>query len=285
MPRTDFNSSITANTVTITFNSPVPDANALIQVAGFNKSATTSRSFASIRTENHAFAGLSRFTLSFPPGSIGPLSGLTIIEVNGKVLRGPDNTYYNGDGSTYTFGVASGLGEDSTVDPAKTITSSSQVEVFVNGVKKQELTDYTVDLGNQNIEFTTTSLPSSSDVIAISTLVDTHYTNDGTDVILDLGQIATDGYTLNPGDTITVTTFNNALGMKLRREVLEGRANGIFNLRFGTLNSSYTFVYLNGVQLVANQDYTLNGNVITVVGKTITTSDRLDVMYLSLIHI
>ena len=279
VPRTDFNSSITANTVTITFNSPVPDANALIQVAGFNKSATTSRSFASIRTENHAFAGLSRFTLSFPPGSIGPLSGLTIIEVNGKVLRGPDNTYYNGDGSTYTFGVASGLGEDSTVDPAKTITSSSQVEVFVNGVKKQELTDYTVDLGNQNIEFTTTSLPSSSDVIAISTLVDTHYTNDGTDVILDLGQIATDGYTLNPGDTITVTTFNNALGMKLRREVLEGRANGIFNLRFGTLNSSYTFVYLNGVQLVANQDYTLNGNVITVVGKTITTSDRLDVMY------
>ena len=110
-------------------------------------------------------------------------------------------------------------------------------------------------------------------------MVDTHYTNDGTDVILDLGQIATDGYTLNPGDTITVTTFNNALGMKLRREVLEGRANGIFNLRFGTLNSSYTFVYLNGVQLVANQDYTLNGNVITVVGKTITTSDRLDVMY------
>ena len=52
------------------------------------------------------------------------------------MLRGPDNTYYTGDGSTYTYGVAVGLGEDSTVDPAKTITSANQVEVFVNGVQK-----------------------------------------------------------------------------------------------------------------------------------------------------
>ena len=39
------------------------------------------------------------------------------------MLRGPDNTYYVGDGSTYTYGVVSGLeDDDSTVDPAKTIT-------------------------------------------------------------------------------------------------------------------------------------------------------------------
>ena len=35
-----------------------------------------------------------RYTLTYPPGSIGPLSGLTIIELNGKVLRGPDVSYY-----------------------------------------------------------------------------------------------------------------------------------------------------------------------------------------------
>ena len=63
----------------------------------------------------------------------GPFSSLTTVECNGRVLRGPDNTYYIGDGSTYTYGVVSGLDDDSTVDPAKTITNQNQVEVFVNG--------------------------------------------------------------------------------------------------------------------------------------------------------
>jgi hypothetical protein len=109
---------------------------------------------------------------------------LTTVEVNGRVLRGPDNTYYVGDGSTYTYGVASGLEDDSTVDPAKTITTASQVQVFVNGTKKDLNTDYTVDIGNQNIEFVTSSVPTSTDVICISTLVDNQYYNEGTDIIL-----------------------------------------------------------------------------------------------------
>ena len=67
------------------------------------------------------------------------------------MLRGPDNTYYIGDGSTYTYGVVSGLGDDSTVDPAKTISNANQVQVFVNGVQKLQSTDYTVDTGSQNI--------------------------------------------------------------------------------------------------------------------------------------
>ena len=116
-----------------------------------------------------------RHTLTYPPGSIGPYSGLTLVEVNGKMLRGPDNTYYLGDGSTYTYGVVSGLEDDSTVDPSKTITSASEVQVFVNGVQKDLNTHYTVDVGNQNVEFVTASMPTASDVICISTLVDNHY--------------------------------------------------------------------------------------------------------------
>ena len=56
--------------------------------------------------------------------------------MNGRVLRGPDNTYYVGDGSTYTYGVVSGLEDDSTVDPSKTITSASQVEVLLTVPRK-----------------------------------------------------------------------------------------------------------------------------------------------------
>jgi hypothetical protein len=281
VPTSGYTTSTTANTITVVFSS-APAASSYIQIAGFNKSTTSSRSYASIRNQELTYAtGTNRYTITYPPGSIGPFSGLTTVEINGRVLRGPDNTYYVGDGSTYTYGVVSGLADDSTVDPAKTITAASQVEVYVNGTKKDLNTDYTVDIGNQNIEFVTASVPTSTDVICISTLVDHQYYNEGTDIIL-IPSAITSPYSLSNSDKISVTTFNNALGMKQRREVLEGRPSGVFKLRFDTLNAGYTYVWLNGEQLVQGADYTASGNTITVSGKTIISSDRLDVMYFAL---
>ena len=126
--------------------------------------------------------------------------------------------------------MVSGLEDDSTVDPAKTISSASQVEVYVNGVKKDLNTHYTVDTGNQNVNFNTASVPASTDVICISTLVDNQYFVDGgsdADLILVPSAI-TSPYSLSASDVLSVTTFNNALGMKQRREVLEGRARNIY---------------------------------------------------------
>jgi len=123
--------------------------------------------------------------------------------------------------------------------------------------------------------------PTVTDVIAISTLVDNHYYNEGNDIILIPSRI-TSPYSLSADDIITVTTFNNALGTKLRREVLEGKSNGIFALRFEPLNAGYTTAWLNGTQLIKDYDFTLTGNTLTVIGKTITASDRLDVMYFAL---
>ena len=286
VPTSAYTTTTAANAITVTFSS-APAANSLVQVAGFNKSTTSTRSYASIRNQAITYDGsTNRHTLTYPPGAIGPFSGLTIVEVNGKVLRGPDNTYYLGDGSTYTYGVVTTLGDDSTVDPSKTITSTAQVQVFVNGTEKNLNTHYLVNIANQNIEFVTASVPTATDVICISTLVDNQYYNEGTDIILDTAQIDADssslGYALEENDVMSITTFNNALGMKLRREALEGRPAGVFKLRFIPLNADYTFVWLNGTQLIQNHDYTLSGNTVTVVGKTIISSDRLDVMYFAL---
>jgi hypothetical protein len=185
VPTTAYTTTTAANTITVIFNS-APAASSYIQVAGFNKSTTSTRSYASVRNQTITYDGsTNRYTLTYPPGAIGPFSGLTTVEVNGRVLRGPDNTYYVGDGSTYTYGVVSGLEDDSTVDPAKTITTASaRWKCYVNGTKKDLNTDYTVDIGNQNIEFVTASVPTSTDVICISTLVDNQYYNEGTDIIL-----------------------------------------------------------------------------------------------------
>jgi hypothetical protein len=281
VPTTSYTTTTRANTITVVFDS-APVASSYIQIAGFNKSTTSTRSFASVRNQAITYDGsTNRYTLTYPPGAIGPFSGLTTVELNGRVLRGPDNTYYVGDGSTYTYGVVSGLEDDSTVDPAKTISSASQVQVFVNGTKKDLNTHYTVDVGNNNIEFNTASVPISTDVICISTLVDHQYYNEGTDLILVPSAI-TSPYSLSASDVLSVTTFNNALGMKQRREVLEGRPSGVFKLRFDILHAGYTYVWLNGEQLVQGADYTASGNTITVTGKTITSSERLDVMYFAL---
>ena len=125
--------------------------------------------------------------------------------------------------------------------------------------------------------------PASNDVVAITTLVNNQYFVDGgadADVVLDTAQISSDGLTLSASDVISVTTFNNALGMKLRREALEGKADNTFKLRFDTLNGVYTYVWLNGEQLMDNIDYIVSGNTITIdKSRTISSSDNLDVMY------
>ena len=267
------------NTLVLTFTS-APPADAFIQIAGFRKNTLQSRNYASIRNESITYDGSTTHVLTYPPGTIRPYTGLTMIEANGKMLRAPDTTYYMGDGSTYTYGVTSGLLDDSTVDPAKTISSTDQVEVHVNGVFKTLNTHYTLDLGTQNINFTSGNVPTSDQMVSITTYVDHHYSIDASNRLkLNLTQIASDGYTLNVNDEMSVTTFNNAIGMSLRREVLEGRSSGVFKLYFEPANSTYTRVWFNGEQLTQGYDYTLVGNTITVAGKTITSADRLDVMY------
>ena len=205
--------------------------------------------------------------------------------MNGKVLRGPDTTYYRGDGTTYTFGIASTLSDGSTVDPAKTITNSNQIEVHYNGRKLTEGPlpggNYTVDLVGQTVSTNAPANP--GDIVAITTLVDKQYHIDSSSsspaLVLDVTQLNSDGFSAGP---MRVTTYNNALGMKLRREVLEGRPSGVHELAYTPLNGSNMYVWLNGDQLAQGHDYTLSGSTVTVHGKTLTSSDRLDVMYFAL---
>ncbi len=278
VPITAYSTTTSANTITVVFDS-APEASSYVQIAGFNKSSTSTRSYASVRNQSITYDGsTNRYTLTYPPGAIGPFSGLTTVEVNGRVATWTRQHLLLRRWKHLRIWCRSGLEDDSTVDPAKTISSASQVQVFVNGVKKDLSTHYTVDVGNQNVEFVTAHVPTTTDVICISTLVDHQYFNEGTDIILVPSAI-TSPYSLSASDVLSVTTFNNALGMKQRREVLEGRGTGVFKLRFNTLDAGYTYVWLNGQQLIQASDYTVSGNTITVNGRTISSSDRLDVMY------
>ena len=279
---TDYTVSELNKQITISFNS-APASGDSIQVAGFNQDST-SRAYAEVKTQELTYDGSTlTYGLTYPAGAFGPYAGLTMVELNGQLLRGPDNTYYSGDGSTVSFTydvLTSLLSDGSTVDPAKTITATSQLEVYKNGVKQLLNTDYLVDLNNKNISFVVA--PTSGDIVVIATMVDKHYTVTGSDIIIDTTQISSESISLSIGNKFVVTTFNNAFGMKQRREVLEGRSSGEFYLSASPFNGDYTYVSLNQEPLVPYYDYTIEDNKITVAGKTITTADRLDVTYFAI---
>lgn len=274
VPTTAFTYTTSNKLITLTFNA-APAQGKSIQVAAFNQPAGSGRAQAEIRSEQKTHNGGNRYTLTYPSGSIGPFSGLTMIEVGGKILRGPDNTYYAGDGSTVNYSLGT--------DPVNTVTSSAQVQVFVNGSKKDLGTDYTVNIGAQQVQLV--SAPTSTDVIAVSVLLDNHYYNEGNDIIFRPAQLTSDGITLTSGTIFSTTTFNNALGMNQRRELFQGNSAGEFFLQDTPMNSDYLFVWLNGQALTQGYDYTfgsnyfLNGKKVKISGVALATTDRIDVMY------
>ena len=61
--------------------------------------------------------------------------------------------------------------------------AKSAVAMTINGVQKDLNTHYTVDTGNQNVNFKTDSVPTATDVICISTIVDNQYRNNGNNMV------------------------------------------------------------------------------------------------------
>lgn len=274
-PTSAYNYTVLGKLITITLHTGdgstllPPATGKLIQISSFNQSVGSGRAYAEVRSEQLTHDGTNRYTLTYPAGAIGPYSGLTLLEVNGKILRGPDNTYYAGDGSTTSYSLGT--------DPANTVTVANEVEVYVNGSKKYQFTDYTVNIGTQQIQFV--SAPSGTDVIAVSVLLDNHYYNEGSDVILKPTQLAADGISLSSGDIFVAITFNNAVGMNQRRETFAGVVSGEFYLEYTPLNSDYVFVWLNGESLTQGYNFLLTNNKITIGGLTVSPADRIDVMY------
>ena len=161
--------------------------------------------------------------------------------------------------------------------PGGSVIDPNKVRVFVNGDKKDLYSDYTVDIDARTIALNIP--PAQDELIVISTIVGTHYYDKNDQIILQPDNMAIDGITLSENDTINAITFNNSAGMQQRREIFVGNSSGEFSLYGYPFNNDYVFVWLNGVSLVQNYDWTLSGNSISIPGRVLTNSDRIDVMY------
>jgi hypothetical protein len=191
-------------------------------------------------------------------------------------------------GNTIRLSASSNSGENTVVsmyrigllrEAAGAKINPDKIRVYVNNVKKNIFSDYTVNASTESIAFKTP--PSANDVVAVSTLSGNHYYSDGADIIIDPTEITNNGISLTQGSILSVTTFNNALGSKQRRELFAGNDTG-FNkfLLDGTPPSSdYVFVWKNGEALINNLDYKLKDNEVIIRDLSILKDDRVDVMY------
>ena len=215
--------------------------------------------------------------------------GSTVFTSTGPHLstKTSDQVFFSGsiDGATVSLKARATSGTGTVVsvyrigllrNPGTAPIDPSRVRVYINGIKKDQFSDYLVNIDTKAITFTIA--PTPGDLIAISTLVGTHYFDKNDQIVLQPDNMALDGITLAQGDIVTATTFNNAVGMNQRREVFKGNSSGEFYL-FGTpLNNDYVFVWLDGEVLVQNFDWTLTGNKITI-GRSMHSNQRIDVMY------
>ena len=190
-------------------------------------------------------------------------------------------------GNTLSLKASSNAGPNTSVSVHRTgilvtqstssINDLTKIKVYVNGEQKVLYSDYRVNTATQSVEML--SIPAETDTIAITTLIGNHYSNEGSDIIINPSEITTDGLALTSGSILSVTTFNNALGATQQREVFEGVSSGEFYLKDTPTKSDYIFVWLNGETLTQGHDYLVEGNKITIYERNVQLTDRIDVMY------
>lgn len=237
-----------------------------------------------------------------------------VVEHNGLRLRPAAGIRHIGDGSTGTYELPNGERTGIDVDTV----DDTKIDVYVNSLLQVKDTNYTVtpsdDSSLRTITFIT-EFPGPDDVIDIYVAATTGNIVDGVEqgklaryiVDNDAGTVTlttSDGYAVNAGDTIAITSFGDVREQGLLTEVFQGpittdtadrelwdqygfdvdlwdRVTGIvksfntFALSTTVTNAERTWVTLNGRRLLPSLDYSLtdNGTTLVIAGAAIRDTD------------
>jgi len=225
-----------------------------------------------------------------------------IVERNGQRLRPPESVEYFGDGSSAAPYYLPTRGEIN-----QGLISDNDVIVFVDQQPKILSVDFTVSpwdgSSDRYVEFQTAPAAGAQIIIAVTTAAD--YALNGNQLTLRVGAAV--------GATIAVTTWNDTQEQGLLTQVFVGPTEtgvttgqpydstdfdignvtgdpGSFDYTAGTvvstndfdtgrtiLDSERLWVTLNGWRLVAGEDFTVEGSVVTIGGSIIGPADRVNI--------
>ena len=168
-----------------------------------------------------------------------------LVSVNDNLLTGVDTIYvvYNGSNNEISIGS----------DPLEAIgnITSSNISVFVNGNLQRFVIDYVFD-GNQNLITVSPTNLNLGDEIKIEVNLRAQYIIQSNDTLTIL-----DDVTLQENDKIEITWFSEYPSMDIiSDEYSGGKVN--YKLSRIPLSVSYVWVYLNGVRLTQDIDFTVS---------------------------
>jgi hypothetical protein len=167
-----------------------------------------------------------------------------VVEIDGRYLRGPDTTYFEYDGITRSFT----LGTD-PVEPAGTILTSN-VKVYINNQLKEFITDYEYNGTSKVLTINASSLQ-LGDEIRIENDLRAEYTIVNNNLVID------SGVTLTVDSIIDVTWFSEYPTFGIVSDEYSG-GKLIYQLSRVPLSIDYVWVYLNGMRLTQDRDFTVS---------------------------
>ena len=187
-----------------------------------------------------------------------------LVEVNNAHLQGVDAVVqvYDGTNNTVALGI-------DPIEVSGTITSNN-IKVFVNNVEQSFLVVWTYN-GTTSIVTVSTTYLQVGDIIKVENDVRSQYNIVSNDILIS------DLVDLTAGDLITVTWFSEYPTFDIVSDEYTG-GKSIYRLSSTPINSSYVWVYKNGIRLTGNKDYSVSlPRSVLYLNDETTSSDKIKI--------
>ncbi len=176
-------------------------------------------------------------------------SGSTLVEINGKQLKGVDSSFVIYDGTNNVIDIG--------IDPVEAPNTATQenIQVYINNQLQRYILDYNYD-GNNNLVTVDTEVLTIGDEIKIVVDIRSQYRFEGNNIVFaGTSFVENDSTTtLQQGDQITVTWFSEYPSMNIVTDQFTG-GKVQYQLSSEPVSASYVWVYRNGTRLTQDIDY------------------------------
>jgi hypothetical protein len=200
---------------------------------------------------NNMSAGFRAINLIQPPGSLGPITANSIVEVNGQRIIPPNTTYYEITSvNQLSFDIST-----KEIYPPNTF-DKTRIEVYKNGILIIPV-DYHLDDNNNRIMFPT-GFFEVGDLLAITAFVDYDYFIRGN--ILEI----TERIPLTLPNYVRILTFTNHDASLIRTEVFNSTSNKLYKISRKIVNDNFVWVTIGNKTLTSGIDFKILDDGFTV---------------------
>ena len=216
--------------------------------------SSTHNQFSDVTEEYFVGDGItSSYQLTVYPGNLGPANAQAIVEIDTKRLISPTTVYYSVAGGQTVF----------LIDPNDTYPSgtfdSSEVEIYVNGIKIRNGIDFYVDQPNNTVVFYNGFLQTGDAMAITNHTFSDYYFNNGYIYIKPSANYGV-------GNVLKVISFTDGDNSLIRTDTFISRPSNRYTLSRPALSDQYIWVTIENNALVNGLDFSLDstGQILSI---------------------